>query len=118
MDYGPGPLELDPRGPSPVDSCLRPPHLDEELIESHDGSEVEEGEVEVVLEQLQEAEVALPPLAVLQGETHAPHDGEATTTIEKDVAKLKVPRHKASLQCINSNRVGAGYLHCTFIEEG
>lgn len=73
-------------------------YLDIEFIKGHDGSEVEEGEVEVVLEQLQDAVVTSFPLAVLQSKAHAAHYGEAATTIKEHWAQSKVSTHEPSLQ--------------------
>ena len=68
------------------------------LVESEDGAKEEVRQVEVVLEQLQEAIAALPPHTVFQGEAHTAHDGEATATVEQDVAQVKVPLHQARLE--------------------
>lgn len=69
-----------------------------ELIKGHDGPEVEEGEVEVVLEQFQDVVVSIFPLAVLQGEAHAAHYSEATTSVEENVTQLEVALHETCLQ--------------------
>lgn len=68
------------------------------LIKGHDGPEIEEGEVEVVLQQLQDVVVSIFPVAVLQSEAHTAHYSEATASIEEDVTQLEVPLHKTSLQ--------------------
>ena len=67
------------------------------FIKGHDGPEIEEGEVEVVLEQVQEVVVSIFPFTVLQSKAHTAHDGEPTTSIEENVAQLKVAVHKLSL---------------------
>lgn len=68
-----------------------------ELIKGHDGPKVEEGEVEVVLEQLYDTIVSIFPFTVFQSEAHTSHYGEATTSIEENVAQLKVTIYKPSL---------------------
>ena len=68
------------------------------LIKSHDGPEIEEGEVEVVLEQLQDVVVSIFPVAVLQSKAHTAHDGEPTTSVEENVTHLKVSLHKTRLE--------------------
>lgn len=71
------------------DACGLAVHLKVELIKGHDRSEVEEREVEVILEQVQEAVVPVLPLTVLQAEAHASHDTEPTTAVEQDILKLE-----------------------------
>lgn len=80
------------------------------LIEGHDGAEVEVWQVEVVLQQVQEAVTALPPLTVLQGEAHAAQDGEATAAVEQDVAQVEVPLHIARLEASHCKRKKA-FVH-------
>lgn len=80
-----------------VGNRTRSTHLDVELVKGHDGPKVEEGEIEVVLEQFQDAVVAVFPLAVLQGKAHAAHDGEPAAAVEQDPAQLKVPLHETCL---------------------
>lgn len=60
-----------------------------ESIKCHDGSEEEEREVEVVLDQIHEAVMAVLLLAVLQRETHAAHDGESTASVEQDILEVE-----------------------------
>ena len=72
-------------------------HLNVELVEGEDGPKVEVWQVEVVVQQLQQAVAALAPHTVLQGEAHAAHDGEATAAVEQDVAQVEVPLHQARL---------------------
>lgn len=83
------------------------------LVKRHDRPEEEEGKVEVVLEEVKDGEDALLPLGALEREAHAAHDGEATSSIEKDILKIKsscykpalgekrtvTTRHVASLRC-------------------
>lgn len=77
-----------------------------ESIKCHDGSEEEEREVEVVLDQIHEAVVAILLLAVLQSETHAAHDGEPTASVEQDILKVEGTGDESSLRKIkNINRM-------------
>lgn len=69
-----------------------------ESIKRHDGSEEEEREVEVVLDQIHKAVVAVLLFAILQSEAHAAHDGEPTASIEQDILKIEGAGHKASLK--------------------
>lgn len=69
-----------------------------ELIERHDGSEEEKREVEVVLDQIHEAVVAVLFLAVLQSKAHAAHDGEAAASVKQDILKAEGPGYKTSLK--------------------
>lgn len=73
-------------------------YLNVELIKRHDGTEVEEREIEVVLEQLQDAVVSIFPLAVLQSKAHATHDSKPTASVEENGAQLEVPLHKTCLK--------------------
>ena len=66
------------------------------LVEGEGGAEVEVRQVEVVLEQLQEAVAALAPPTVFQGEAHTAHYGEPTSAVEQ--ALVKVPLHQARLE--------------------
>lgn len=68
------------------------------LVESHDGSEEEEGEVEVVSQQVTEGVVALLPIAVLQSKAHTAHDAEATASVEQDVLQVKRAGHQGFLK--------------------
>ena len=69
-----------------------------ELVEGHDGAEEEEGEVEVVLEQVQEGVAALLAVAVLQCEAHAAHDGEAAAAVEQHVLQVEGACHQRFLR--------------------
>lgn len=68
------------------------------LIKGHDGPEIEEREVEVVLEQFQDVVIPIFALAVLQSEAHAPHYSEPATSVEENVTQLKVPLHEINLR--------------------
>lgn len=72
-------------------------HLGMELVKRHDGPEEEEGEVEVVLEEVEDGVDALLPLAALEREAHAAHDGEAAASVEEDILKIKSSRYKPAL---------------------
>lgn len=92
------------------------------FIKGHDGPEIEEGEVEVVLEQLQDVVVSIFPLTVLQGEAHTAHDREPTAPIEENVTQLKVPLHKSSLcgeetKEKQKSKRDAHFLSFTFIQD-
>lgn len=76
----------------------RAPHLRVVPVESHDGTEEEEGEVEVVFQQVGELVVAVLLLAVLQAEAHAAHDAEAAAAVEQDVLEVKGARHQGFLE--------------------
>lgn len=76
----------------------RAPHLRVVPVESHDGTEEEEGEVEVVFQQVGELVVAVPLLAVLQAEAHAAHDAKAAAAVEQDVLEVKGARHQGFLE--------------------
>lgn len=78
-------------------------YLNIKLIEGHDGPEVEEGEVEVVLEQLQDVVVSIFPFTVLESKAHTAHDCKPTTSIEENMTQLKVSLHKSSL-CGEQNK--------------
>lgn len=67
-------------------------------VESHDGAEEEEGEVEVVFQQVGELVVAVLLLAVLQAEAHAAHDAKAAAAVEQDVLEIKGARHQGFLE--------------------
>lgn len=69
-----------------------------ESIKRHDGSEEEEREVEVVLDQIHEAVVAVLLLAVLQCETHAAYDGEPTASVEQNILEVEGSGDEASLK--------------------
>lgn len=72
--------------------------LNVELVECHDGSEVKEGEVKVVLEKLQDAVVSIFSLTVLKSKTHTAHDGETTATVEQKRTELKIASRKPCLK--------------------
>lgn len=74
-----------------------------ESIKRHNGSEEEEREVEVVLDQIHEAVVAVLLLAVLQCETHAAHDGEPTASIEQNILEREGSRDETTLNKPESN---------------
>lgn len=74
------------------------PHLDMIPVESHDRSEEEEGEVEVVFEQVSERVAAVLLLAVLQCEAHTAHDAEAAASVEQDVLQVEGARHQGFLE--------------------
>lgn len=54
-------------------------------VEGHDGSKEEEGEVEVVFQQVSKRVVSILLLTVLQSKAHTAHDAEATASVEQDV---------------------------------
>lgn len=68
------------------------------LVKGYDGSKVEERQIEVKLEQLQDAIVPFSPLTVLQGKAHTAQYSKSTATIEQYRPQLKRASHKASLQ--------------------
>lgn len=72
-------------------------YLNIKLIKGHDGPEIKEREVEVVLQQFQDAVIPSFPLTVLQSKAHAAHDSEPTTSVEENVPQLKVPLHEINL---------------------
>lgn len=78
------------------------------LIKGHDGPEIKEREVEVVLEQLQDAVIPILALAVLQSKAHAPHDGEPAASVEEDVAQVEVPLHEINLPQDQQGRQSEG----------
>lgn len=80
-----------------------PAHLNIKFVKGHDGTEIEEREVEVVLEQLQDVVVPIFPLTVLQSKAHTAHDCKPTTSIEEDVTQLKVALHKTCLYICRGN---------------
>lgn len=63
-------------------------------VEGHDRSKEEEGEVEVVSQQVRECVVAVLLLAVLQSKAHAAHYAEAAASIEQDVLQVKRAGHQ------------------------
>lgn len=67
-------------------------------VESHDGSKEEEGEVEVVFQQVRECVVAILLLTVLQCKAHTAHDAEAAASIEQDVLQVKRASHQGLLK--------------------
>lgn len=75
-----------------------PPHLRVIPVERHDGTEEEEGEVEVVFQQVGEFVVAVLLLAVLQAKAHAAHDAKAAAAVEQDVLKVKGTSHQGFLE--------------------
>lgn len=68
-----------------------------ELVKCHDRPKEEEWEVEVVLEEVEDGVDALFPLRALECKAHAAHDGEAASSIEKDILKIKSSRYKPAL---------------------
>lgn len=74
------------------------PHLGVIPVESHDGSKEEEGEVEVVFQQVRECVAAVLLLAVLQCKAHTAHDAEAAASIEQDVLQVKRASHQGLLK--------------------
>lgn len=84
--------------------------MDVKLIKGHDGPEIKEGEVEVVLEQFQDAVIPLFPPAVFQSKAHAPHDSEPATSVEENVPQLKVPLHEINLHRHKQERQKQRYL--------
>lgn len=72
--------------------------LNAELVECHDGSEVKEGKVKVVLEKLQDAVVSIFSLTVLKSKTHTAHDGETTAAVEQKRTEIKIASHKTCLK--------------------
>lgn len=62
-------------------------------VKSHDGSKEEEGEVEVVFQQVRERVVAVLLFTVLQSEAHTAHDAEAAASVEKDVLQVERTSH-------------------------
>lgn len=90
------PLQLDRRRAQLLSRW--PPHLRVIPVERHDGPEEEEGEVEVVLEQVGEFVVAVLLLAVLQAEAHAAHDAEAAAAVEQDVLEVEGTGHQGLLE--------------------
>lgn len=75
-----------------------------ELIERHDGSKEEKREVEVVLDQIHEAVVAVLFLAVFQSKAHAAHDGEPAASVKQDILKVEGPGYEPSLKKKQSQR--------------
>lgn len=76
---------------------LRSTHLGMELVKRHDRPKKEEREVEVVLEEVEDGVDALFPLGALECKAHAAHDGEAASSIEEDILKIKSSRYKPAL---------------------
>lgn len=76
-------------------------YLNIKLIKGHDGPKIEEGEVEVVLEQFQDVVVSIFPLAVLQSKAHTAHYSKPTASIEENMTQIKVSLHKT---CLHGNR--------------
>lgn len=66
-------------------------------VEGHDGTEEEEGEVEVVFQKVGELVVAVLLLTVLKAEAHAAHDAKAAAAVEQDVLEVKGPSHQGFL---------------------
>lgn len=69
-----------------------------EAVEGHDGSEEEEGQVEIVLEQVSKGVAAVGVGAALQGEAGAPQNCEAAATVEQYVLKIKGACYKPTLE--------------------
>lgn len=80
------------------------------LIKGHDGPEIKEREVEVVLEQFQDVVIPIFPLAVFKSKAHAPHYSEPATSIEENVPQLKVPLHEINLRQQKQKRWNERYL--------
>lgn len=76
---------------------LRRTHLGKELVKRHDRPKEEEWEVEVVLEEIKYGVDALFLLSALKCKAHAAHDGEPTSSIEKNILKIKSSRYKPAL---------------------
>lgn len=73
-------------------------HLGMKPVESHDRSKEEEGEVEVVFQQVGECEVAVFLFTVLQSKAHTAHDAKTAASIEQDVLQVKRAGHQGLLQ--------------------
>lgn len=67
-------------------------------VKSHDRSKEEEGEVEVVFQQVRERVAAVFLFTVLQSKAHTAHDAEATASIEEDVLQVKRASHQRFLK--------------------
>lgn len=76
---------------------LRNTHLGMELVKRHDRPKEEEREVEVVLEEVEDGVDALFSFRALQCKAHAAHDGEAASSVEEDILKIKSSRYKPTL---------------------
>lgn len=68
------------------------------MIKGHNGSKIEEGEVEIVLEQLQDVVVSIFSFTILQSKAHTAHDRKPTASIEENMTQLKVALHKTRLK--------------------
>lgn len=78
-------------------------YLNIKLIKGHDRPKVEEGEVEVVLEQFQDVVVSIFPLAVFQSKAHTADYCKPAASIEKNTPQLKVSLHKTCLHVKHSD---------------
>lgn len=68
------------------------------LVKGHDRPKEEEGEVEVVFQQVVERVVALFLLTVLQSKAHTTHDGEAAAAVKEDVLQVERAGHQRFLR--------------------
>lgn len=68
-----------------------------EPVEGHDGSEVEERQVEVELQELQDAEVSVVTVAVFQSKTDAAHDGETAAAVEQNRTQREIAARESGL---------------------
>lgn len=72
-------------------------HLGMEAVKGHDGPEEEEGQVEVVLEQVDEGVAAVGVGALLQGKAGAAQHCEAAAPLEQHLLKIKSACYKPVL---------------------
>lgn len=69
-----------------------------EAVKGHYGSEEEEGQVEVVLEQVRKRVAAVGVGAALQREADAAENSEAAAPVEQYVLKIKGACYKPTLE--------------------
>lgn len=69
-----------------------------EAVKGHDGPEEEEGQVEVVLEEVSKGVMAVGVGAALQCEADAPENSEAAAPVEQYVLKIKGACYKPTLE--------------------
>lgn len=69
-----------------------------ETVEGHDGPEEEEGQVEIVLQQVSKGVAAVRVGAALQREAGAPKHRETTAPVEEHVLKIKGACYKPTLE--------------------
>lgn len=74
------------------------PYLSVEAVEGHDGPEEEEGQVEIVLEQVSKGVAAVGVGTALQREAGAAKHREAAASVEQDVLKIKGACYKPTLE--------------------